>query len=488
MKRFKSLSLLSVAVLLVMVALLAGCAHAPAKDATATGNLRATANLTALDRYVAKPDPNYAFQVIHTFEGKSSVAYVLEMTSQQWRTAQEVDRPLWKHWVTIVVPEKVKSETALLVIGGGGNKGEPPKGGDVNLHRIANATGGIVAEVKMIPNQPLVFADDNGRKRSEDATIAYTWDKFMRTGDEEWPLRLPMTKAVVRAMDTIQTFCASKDGGKHKVESFVVAGASKRGWTTWTTSLVDKRVVACCPIVIDLLNIIPSFEHHWAVYGFWAPAIDDYTEMGIMDWMQMPEYKALMKIVEPYSYLDRLTLPKFIMNGSGDQFFLPDSTRFYIDDLKGPTYLRYVPNAGHGLNASAFTSVQSFYEGVITGSELPQYSWSFPDECAIRVETSGKPTSVKLWQATNPEARDFRIDKVGETYKSTDLKEEGKGVYVGRVQKPEKGWTAFLVELTFPGVSDAPHIFTSPIRITPDVTPFKYEAPANPPKGFISSK
>ena len=41
-----------------------------------------------------------------------------------------------------------------------------------------------------------MFKDDPAHKaRTEDDFIAYTWDKFLRTGDEKWPLRLPMTKA-----------------------------------------------------------------------------------------------------------------------------------------------------------------------------------------------------------------------------------------------------------------------------------------------------
>ena len=98
--------------------------------------------------------------------------------------------------------------------------------------------------------------------RTEDALIAYTWDKFLRTGDSRWPARLPMTKAAVRAMDTVTAFCGSPEGGKIKVDGFVVAGGSKRGWTTWTTAAVDKRVVAIIPCVIDLLNIEPSMLHH----------------------------------------------------------------------------------------------------------------------------------------------------------------------------------------------------------------------------------
>ena len=78
-----------------------------------------------------------------------------------------------------------------------------------------------------------------------------------------------MTKAVVRAMDTVTAFCASPGRRAHaQVDKFVVSGASKRGWTTWTTAAVDRRVVAIVPIVIDVLNVEPSFDHHCRAYGF----------------------------------------------------------------------------------------------------------------------------------------------------------------------------------------------------------------------------
>ena len=95
----------------------------------------------------------------------------------------------------------------------------------------------------MVPNQPLVFEKD-GVARDEDDLVAYTWEKFLESGDERWPARLPMTKAAVRAMDAVSAFAASPAGGNATVSSFVVSGASKRGWTTWTTAAVDRRVVA----------------------------------------------------------------------------------------------------------------------------------------------------------------------------------------------------------------------------------------------------
>ena len=108
------------------------------------------------------------------------------------------------------------------------------------LANIAVATHSVVAELRMVPNQPLTFSDD-GKPRVEDEMIAYTWDKFLRTGDESWPARLPMTKAAVRAMDTVTAYAAGLPA-KVKVDRFVVSGASKRGWTTWTTAAVDDRV------------------------------------------------------------------------------------------------------------------------------------------------------------------------------------------------------------------------------------------------------
>src|SRR6185436_20151525 len=102
---------------------------------------------------------------------------------------------------------------------GGSNGREAPKQVDGNLVRIALTTKSVITELRMVPNEPLVFAGD-GQKRTEDGIIAYCWDKYLRTGDERWPTRLPMTKSAVRAMDTVTAFCASEEGGEVKVDSF----------------------------------------------------------------------------------------------------------------------------------------------------------------------------------------------------------------------------------------------------------------------------
>ena len=95
-------------------------------------------------------------------------------------------------------------------------------------------------------------------------------------------------------------------------------------------------------------------------------------------------------------------MPKFILNGSGDQFFLPDSSQFYFDDLKGDKYLRYVPNADHSLGGSdAVESLLAFYLTVLHNRPRPEITWAFQADGSIRVVPSLPPKEVLLWQATN---------------------------------------------------------------------------------------
>jgi len=431
----------------------------------------ARAEQTALDRYVAAPDPGYTFHVVSSQDGLLAKTFVLEMTSQTWLTTAEVDKPVWKHWLILTVPKKISTSTALLVISGGNNQSPAPQSGDKAMALTAVTTQSIVAELKGIPSEPLVFVGD-GKKRTEDSIIAYTWDKYLHTADERWPLRLPMTKAAVRAMDTVQAFCQTAEAGNHKVDSFVVTGGSKRGWTTWTTAAVDKRVVAIVPIVIDTLHLEAAPRRQLAAYGSYSPAVKDYTDMDLTHWAGTPQFHDLMKIEDPYSYRDRFTMPKLLINATGDQYFLPDNSQFYFDDLPGIKYLRYVPNADHSLAGSdAVESLVAFYGRFLANKPMPKFSWKFQGD-GITVQAADHPTAVKLWQAHNPTARDFRVAVLGRKWTATDLKEEAAGTFAAKIEKPAAGWTAYMIELTFPNGALPALKFTTPVRVTPDTLPF----------------
>jgi len=435
---------------------------------------------TALDRYINKPDDSYSWEVVSETSKGNMKSVVIDMVSQTWRTARDVDRTEWQHWVTLAIPETIKSDTGFLYIGGGRNGGKPPKGPSQLVQQIARATGTVVAELHMVPNQPLIFHDD-GQKRSEDDLIGYTWDQFLKTGDPTWPARNPMIKSAVRAMDTMTAVMATETGGEQTVDKFVVAGGSKRGWTTWLTGALDDRVVAIIPIVIDVLNANVSMRHHFAAYGFWAPSVGDYVRHRIMQRLDYPRLQELYELVDPYYYRHRLTKPKFVLNASGDQFFLPDSSQFYWDDLQGPKCLRYIPNADHGMGGSdALMSVIAFYSLILADGQLPEFSWTEEEDGAFRVVVEDAPKQVRLWQATNPAARDFRVETLGKKYTSTVLETEEDGVYVANVSPPEEGFTAYFVELTYDVGAPTPLKLTTSVRVVPDVLPHADRDPSQP--------
>ncbi|MCB0688687.1 MAG: PhoPQ-activated pathogenicity-related family protein [Saprospiraceae bacterium] len=432
--------------------------------------------LSPLEQYVDQRDKNAPWEVVDTIEGEGYNIYVVRMISQDWLTTAEVKDPTWWHWLTVVVPDSVQSNTGLLFIGGGNRKREQPtKAGD-QLVQTALLTHSIVTELHNVPNQPLEFVGDDYGPRDEDEIISYGWRKFLEGGakdeDIHWLARMPMTTAAARAMDVLELL--SRQIEVKPLEKFVVAGGSKRGWTTWTTGAVDKRVVAIVPIVIDMLNIIPSFSHHWRAYGRWAPAVGDYNREGIMEWQHSREYDRLISLTDPYSFRDKLTMPKLILNATGDQFFLPDSWQFYWKDLKGEKHLRYVPNSEHSMRETdAWTSLLAFFQMIVEQTPRPDFDWEVKDgNIHIQTKPAFPPSKITLWQAHNDKARNFQVDSIGRTYDSTILEISADGTYEVTVEKPENGWTAFFVELEFPFKENIPFKLSTGVVVTPDTYPY----------------
>lgn len=192
-----------------------------------------------------------------------------------------------------------------------------------------------------------------------------------------------------------------------------------------------------------------------------------------MRWAGTAELASLLEIEDPFAHRDRLSLPKFVVNSAGDQYFLPASSRFYLDALIDKKYLRYVPNTDHSLkNSDARESVLAFYHAVVAGEPRPQFSWSFAPNGVIEVKTATRPLAAVLWQATNLEARDFRLETIGPAYRHSALEADSDGIFRARVPEPARGWVAYFVELTFPGGGPFPFKFTTEVRVAPQTIPF----------------
>lgn len=127
---------------------------------------------TALEKYIDKPDPNFKVKLHSTLPLPGlGQGYILNMTSLKWLNPQVVTPSKWEHYIHLVVPNNVQYDTALFIISSGSNGSPPPSSINPLVLLFANVTRSVVAELRMIPNQPTVFTGD-GKSRKEDAIIA----------------------------------------------------------------------------------------------------------------------------------------------------------------------------------------------------------------------------------------------------------------------------------------------------------------------------
>ena len=408
---------------------------------------------TPLWRFVRTPDKSFKWERSEPANDDSSHIVRLELVSQKWR------EHIWKHQILLAKPSKVRHpDSALLLITGSRtlDRYRP------YLLGLAEQSGTIAAVVNNVPNQP--FYD--GRK--EDALIAYTFQQYLKTGDESWPLLFPMVKSAVRAMDALSGFSQSESGPR--LNRVILTGASKRGWTTWLTGPVDRRVVGIAPMVFDILNM--HAQSAWAemCWGKQSVEISDYTEAGLVGQSEDPRRKALYSWIDPFVQRRLYSMPKLILLGANDPYWVVDSTRHYYPDLVEPKAIHQTPNLGHDIGRSRpmFHTLGAFAENVLNGDSLPRVivrkRGGNLQSSELEIRTSAPAKSMRIW-TTKSSDRDFRDAR----WKSTSLR-PGKGRTLARyrVPLPLNGYKAVMFEARFETSSGRDYGLTSEVIVVPD--------------------
>ena len=392
-----------------------------------------------LHEYVKKPDDSFKWALKAKTAAASGTVYTIELTSQTWQGIR------WEHLMVVYVPDGVKVSDTLFLWNDGGRP-DPLK--SFLAFELSKRGKVPVAFLYGIPNQPLF----EGKK--EDALIAETFVRFLTTEDESWPLLFPMVKSLVRGMDALQAFAETE--WKTELKSFVVAGASKRGWTAWLTGAADPRVKAIAPCVIDMLNFGKQLPHQVTSFGKPSDMIRDYTNRGLIPIPDTPVAKKLWSMVDPWMYREKVPMPKLLVLGSNDPYWPQDALNLYWDDLTGDKWVLYVPNAGHGLDQvhadgrkdrNRVLSTLSHYARCQTlGEPLPKLTWKHTDaseQMKLTVTSDPAPKAARLWVADAP-TRDFRKARWDE--KPATLE---KGMAAGTVDRPSEGWRTFFAELEY---------------------------------------
>ena len=435
-------------------------------------------NYDSMKDYIESTKNEFSYEIEDIIYEKEWTGFHIKMISGEWLDKKKVEDVEWSHYVDIVIPNETLTETGIMFIDGGDK--------DENYFRLDSVSVGyalktksIIVNIHNIPAQPINFLASDQENFVEDDLIAFAWSQFLERGakkkDIEWLPRLPMTRAVVRAMDLAQEIVAQNN---KKLNDFVVSGASKRGWTAWTTAAVDDRIVGVVPMVIDMLNLVPSFENHFRSYGEFSPAVQEYVNYNIPDWMGKEEFKVLMSYVEPYTFKDKFTMPKYIINAGSDEFFSTDSWRFYYEELPKNKLMRYVPNANHSLSGEYLTNdLISFFYRVVNNIDLPILEWELVDDnLKVYLDYDGK-YSVSIWRAFNEDGRDFRLWQEGELWTESKINANKDNIYNIKLDNKAIGYEAIMIEFILDYDSDFPLKISTGPYVLPNSYPYeKYES------------
>lgn len=383
--------------------------------------------------YVNRPEECYAWEVTGQKEMAGATLTELKVTSQVWQGIE------WTHRVNLMVPDGCDDpSTALMMITGGSPGGKEM----VLLASAAQLVSAPVVVLGDIPNQPLF---DNLR---EDALISYTFDRYIETGDETWPLLFPMTKAAIKAMDAVEEYTA--EAWEQPIESWITTGASKRGWTTWFTGVVASgRLEGIVPIVYDNLDLPAQMRHQVEAWGDYSVMIHDYTERGLQELLQTEKGAELSKMVDPYSLRDHVRVPQLTITGTNDPYWPLDAANLYWEELPEPKYILYVPNAGHAIPdvERVINAEVGFFKAATGRIPLPKPEWTFEDRGYLKLTIDPgdelEVVRVTQWKAHSP-TRDFR----DATWESDEALEHG-GAYIARALQPDEGYTALLGEIVY---------------------------------------
>lgn len=388
----------------------------------------------AIENYLAIRDTAYRWQTEAVFTNEDGRFYEVSLVSQRWQNIN------WTHRLIIHFPKKSRhSNTLLLVLRHIYNR----NAGLASLKIIGDSTHAPSAFLYDMPNQPLFDG------KEEDDLQAYTFSQYIKSGDESWPLLLPMVKSVVAAMNVIQSLAVKEE--KSPVNKFIVAGHSKRGHTSWLAAAVDSRIKGIIPIAIDVLNAPKQMQHHLKVFGQFITPSKDATEF--LKELKKPLGNSLIQMIDPYSYKERLTTQKLIVSATNDEYFPSDALNLYWDGLKGKKSILYLSNTGHvradsdpRINPTAF----AFVRAVAMDKTLPQFTWEWKHtnqtlQLIINADTTA--TKAVLWQATSHN-NDFRTSQ----WSASPIKHADKGYtrqFVIGVEKPSGVNKLFYGEIEF---------------------------------------
>lgn len=395
-----------------------------------------------LGAYLRNGDYAYDWELERSARDSGCTIHRLRLTSQRWR-----DR-VWKHRLSVIVPDRVSHPGVLLFLSGEGvgdsapvRDGEPAEFWLASAARLAAGCEAVVALLGQVPNRSSADSLNAG------AWIRRTLELAVEDGDDSWPLLFPMTKCVIRAMDAVTEFCAEMLG--RKAGGFVVGGAAEQGWAVWLAASRDERISAISPWCADMLNAGRRGSVSSAQPPDDSPG-DGYVAALLHGLSGTERGQSLVMSVDPYARADSLPMPKLVVSGAAASAREVSETAGCLDSLPGINRVRYLPGAGRDLSrdSAAFGALGTFFSMLLEDEEFPSCRYSARRKGdSLSIDLSFAPdrlVGAERWYAVSD-----TLDFGGSDWHAEPLALSGTGRTTVTVPFPSLGYAACYVDLIY---------------------------------------
>jgi len=313
---------------------------------------------------------------------------------------------------------------------------------------LATHTRSVGASFFSSLNDYQVYTNDPEQMYRTDDDIKHrSWVDYLKHGgmEPERIMEMPVAKAGARALDTVAEFTAQLPSGK--VNRFGVAGFSKYGHGVFLLGAIgDERIKAIAPEAMPpdmggisalALNGFRQDAAHFVGLLSQGSSINqesarpelmsrDYTvdlhptiredrnESFPVGHRYEKVFKAmpahllesfnLVQMIDPFWFLQRITVPMLYVMDTNDEWFGSSSPRIqsWLSKLSGPADLAFVEAEHETVLSKSMSPISAFFRGNILGESMPEIETKFEDHKISVTQRSGPaPSSVRLHFATS---------------------------------------------------------------------------------------
>ena len=149
--------------------------------------------------------------------------------------------------------------------------------------------------------------------------------------------------------------------------------------------------------------------------------------------------------------------------GTNDRYWTQDALNLYWDGLKGPKWVLYTPNSGHGLEDRnrVYATLAAFIRMVAGGGRWPSMGWKYGGDARnteLTIHSDIAPVAGRLFHVVSP-TLDFRDSR----WSFDPMEKHGKEL-TGRFIAPSSGCAAVFGEAVFKANGE-PFTLSTQIRI-----------------------